>query len=353
MRVTALIINYHTEAFLPALIKVLEQESCIKEILIGDNGSSCGAAALQALSPKVRVHAFSENLGFGAAVNACVQQDVQTLYTLLLNPDTLPVPGFADRLLETALKTGALITAPRCYLDAERRFRLPPFNGYEPGDSGPPEQPAEVLAHARAWTAFHENHWAQQSAFEETFVSGACMMLHTAHSFFDGGQVFDPRFFMYFEDADLCLRARQAGCRIVTEPAAEVTHFWDQSPRSSKGSYMAAAQQQFFDKYPDYGPHFFMPALSIPDAEALYGVSCTDAGELSAGQLFRAEDARAGDYFELGINAIFIPFAQAVMTDSSFRLPDGFAEKLPQGSCFFRIRSPQSKIRAFWTSTKR
>lgn len=198
MRVTALIINYHTEAFLPALIKVLEQESCVDEILIGDNGSSCGAAALQALSPKVRVHVFPENIGFGAAVNACVQQHVRTPYTLLLNPDTLPVPGFADRLLETALKTGALITAPRCYLDAERRFRLPPFNGYVPGGSAMPGLPAEVLAHAQAWTAFHENYWAQQSAFEEAFVSGACMLLHTAHFFFDGGQVFAPPLFYVF-----------------------------------------------------------------------------------------------------------------------------------------------------------
>ena len=54
------------------------------------------------------------------------------------------------------------------------------------------------------------------------WVSGACFLIRRqAWAGLDG---FDPRYFMYMEDVDLCWRAGRQGWRVVYEPAGQVVH---------------------------------------------------------------------------------------------------------------------------------
>ena len=66
-------------------------------------------------------------------------------------------------------------------------------------------------------------------------VPGACMMIRRSAWTRLGG--FDPRFFMYSEDADLCARARAAGLGAALIPAAEFTHEEGASARSRAGMF--------------------------------------------------------------------------------------------------------------------
>jgi N-acetylglucosaminyl-diphospho-decaprenol L-rhamnosyltransferase len=63
------------------------------------------------------------------------------------------------------------------------------------------------------------------------WVSGACMLLR--RQAFDQVGGFDPGYFMYFEEMDLCLRLHRAGWRVVFDPLAEVKHVVGGSTRSA------------------------------------------------------------------------------------------------------------------------
>jgi N-acetylglucosaminyl-diphospho-decaprenol L-rhamnosyltransferase len=64
--------------------------------------------------------------------------------------------------------------------------------------------------------------WDHAEATEVDWVSGACFLARRVAWDQVGG--FDPAFFMYMEDVDLCWRLRRAGWAAGYEPRAEVTH---------------------------------------------------------------------------------------------------------------------------------
>jgi GT2 family glycosyltransferase len=82
------------------------------------------------------------------------------------------------------------------------------------------------------------------------FVYGCAMLLSARMLYAVGG--FDERFFMYYEDVDLCLRARAAGYTVALAPAAHVSHLGSRST-SSKPSlklyYEARSRQLFYAKH--------------------------------------------------------------------------------------------------------
>jgi len=59
------------------------------------------------------------------------------------------------------------------------------------------------------------------------WLSGACMAIR--REVFDQLAGFDEQFFMYWEDADLCKRAREAGWRVVYDPRVSVRHLGSRS----------------------------------------------------------------------------------------------------------------------------
>jgi GT2 family glycosyltransferase len=83
-------------------------------------------------------------------------------------------------------------------------------------------------------------------------VSGACFAI--GRQAFEELRGFDERFFMYFEDADLCRRASAAGMPIRYVPDAVVTHIGGASSSEVYhfGPYHARSMRQYLGKW--YGP---------------------------------------------------------------------------------------------------
>ncbi|HWO94209.1 MAG TPA: glycosyltransferase, partial [Dehalococcoidia bacterium] len=73
--------------------------------------------------------------------------------------------------------------------------------------------------------------WAHDETRDVDWVSGACMVL--ARRGIESFGAFDPAYFMYIEDVDLCLRAKKAGFRVVYFPAVRVRHTIGGSSRSA------------------------------------------------------------------------------------------------------------------------
>jgi GT2 family glycosyltransferase len=67
-------------------------------------------------------------------------------------------------------------------------------------------------------------------------LSGCCMMVNTLAFEQVGG--FDERFFMYFEDDDLCKRLREVGFELRYNPATHIIHFKGGSSRQNESRYL-------------------------------------------------------------------------------------------------------------------
>lgn len=205
-RLSVLVVAYQSAAALRALLPALERELREgDELVVVDNASSDGSAEI-AEAAGARVIRNAANAGFAAACDQAAEAAAGDLL-LLLNPDSIPEPGFRDAI-EGPWGGG---------WDAWMGLVL---DGDAVNTSG-----GVVHFTAIAWAgqAGFPAAAARASAPREVgFLSGACLAIPRATWVALGG--FSPRFFMYHEDVDLSLRLRLRGGRIGVVPSACVDH---------------------------------------------------------------------------------------------------------------------------------
>jgi GT2 family glycosyltransferase len=197
-QVSVVVVTYNSAHCLAMLSPLL---SVCPHVLVSDNGSQDGSAAqARALWPHATVLEHGCNLGFGAANNRALVQ-VNTPLALLLNPDCVMTPQALQALLEAAACfTDAAVLAPQLFStegQAEVNYRWP----------------------AAYWRSRGE---AAEGPVCVGFVCGAVMLLRMARM--AGVGFFDERFFLYYEDDDLCLRLFQAQLPMVVCPQVTVLH---------------------------------------------------------------------------------------------------------------------------------
>ena len=221
---STIIVSYNTRSItLECIRSVLEQtRSVSNEILVVDNASRDGSAdAIAARFPGVTLVASRENLGFAGANNLAADR-ARGRYLMLLNPDTVVLDGAIEKLHSYALRTGASICGGRtvfpdgtlnptsCWgritlwstlCSALGLSSLLPVDLFDP--EGMPS-------------------WQRDTERSVDVVSG-CFLLITRELWNRLGG-FDTRYFMYGEDADLCLRAKAAGHTCMFTPDATIVH---------------------------------------------------------------------------------------------------------------------------------
>lgn len=174
------------------------------------SGGACGKLA------GVRVH-VRPNRGYGAAVNFALQETVAP-FLLVLNADLTPAPGFLQGL--EAIVDGMASASPRIGVAG---FRLLNPDGTRQGSAGPFPNLARVAAgllRPRATRKYLD--LPGDRAVDVPWVTGAALVASRECLTELGG--FDERYFMYYEDVDLCRRAWKAGYRVVFDPRAALVH---------------------------------------------------------------------------------------------------------------------------------
>jgi GT2 family glycosyltransferase len=218
--ISAVVVNHNGERWLDRCLSSLDASSVFDlQIVLVDNASTDGSLAMvRRRFPHVHLLCMGHNVGFAVANNlgaACADGDE----LLFLNNDAWLQDGALERLrarLESSPE--AAVVAPRL-LSPEGRPRF----GWSPdrGIIGEVVQRLRNPFEGRRW-----NHGPVERllrvAFGEGWYSGACLLIRRRA--FDQVSGFDPAFFLYFEDADLCLRLRGAGWRLVQEPSSVVIH---------------------------------------------------------------------------------------------------------------------------------
>lgn len=189
-QVTVVLVTYNSRHILPEALTPLRGGP---QVIVVDNGSCDGTPQLaRSLLPQANVIELGRNIGFGGANNTALEI-AQTPFALLLNPDCVVSTEAITALLTAAGRyPDAAILAPRLY-DAPDKFGL----CYRPAFYA--AQPSELID--------------PQGDVCSEFLTGAAMLLRM--NVFRRIGFFDPWFFLYLEDDDLCMRARAAGYSLV------------------------------------------------------------------------------------------------------------------------------------------
>jgi N-acetylglucosaminyl-diphospho-decaprenol L-rhamnosyltransferase len=208
--VAAVVVSFEARDHLQRCLASLGGE----EVVVVDNASSDGSAALvREHFPTVRLLALERNIGFGAACNRAVEDLADAELILLLNPDTILRPGAIERLAACIDEAPdiALVAPSLENADGSTQLSVLPYPG--------------IFASGRvAVTAFPkaDTRPSRERDLVEEYPVGAAMLVRRAAFVASGG--FDPGFFHFYEELDLCKRLVQAGWRIRLCPRAQIEH---------------------------------------------------------------------------------------------------------------------------------
>jgi GT2 family glycosyltransferase len=192
------------------------------ELVVVDNGSVDGTPdALEAQGVRV---VRSENRGYSSGINRGVAEVPGTEAILVLNPDVRLRPGSVSRMLAALRETKAGIVVPRITgtdgslsLSLRREPTIRRWLGLT--FTGWPSL-SELVTAPEAYTHRRAADWA----------TGAVMLVDRELHEDLGG--WDESFFLYSEETDFCLRARDRGRPTVLEPTAVAEHIGGSSGRS-------------------------------------------------------------------------------------------------------------------------
>lgn len=254
-----MVVNHDTREDLLAFLE-RAREAGADAVVAVDCGSTDGSlAAVAAAHPDV-IRVALPNLGFGRGVNAGVAA-LRLLggpafdAVVVANADAHIAPGGAaalGRYLADHPEVGAV--GPRVVFPGGRlQFSARAF----------PDIPT-ALGHAVLGLVVPDNRWTQRYRLTDwdhaseravDWLSGCCIALDV-EAFTDVGG-FDPAYFMFVEDVDLCWRLGEAGWAVVFAPVTEVVHAVGASVGRRRTRMVvehARSLDRFFARRYDVGP---------------------------------------------------------------------------------------------------
>lgn len=232
MDVSIIIINHNTRHMAVDCIRsVIEQTKAISyELIVLDSGSTDGSVeAIQSEFPHVSLIASPEDVGFATGNNIAAKQ-ARGRKLLLLNPDTVILDHAIDRLHEFAEKT------PECKIWGGRTLFA---DGSLNVSCRPDITLLSLFCFASGLNALFDldtyGAWKVDTVRPVDVVVGCFFLID--HDLWRSLGGFDPIFFMFGEEADLCIRARKLGAQPIITPTATIIHY-------GGASYPNQAQQR-------------------------------------------------------------------------------------------------------------
>ena len=251
--VSILIVSYNTREMTRAALDSIaaETKDISYEIIVADNASSDGSAEMIAAHPsKPQLMALHENIGFARANNRAASL-ARGRYLLLLNPDTVVLNGAIDKLASFARKY------PRARIWGGRTH-------YADGSLNPSSCWGRMtlwnlFCRATGLTGIFKNTtlfngeavggYQRDYSRQVDIVSGCFFLIEK--QLWDGLGGFDPLFFMYGEEADLCLRAHAFSARPMVTPDATIIHYGgaSETARAPKMIRLLSAKASLIDRH--------------------------------------------------------------------------------------------------------
>jgi N-acetylglucosaminyl-diphospho-decaprenol L-rhamnosyltransferase len=224
--VTVIVVTWNTRELTLRCLETLFDNTpdLSMQVIVADNNSEDGSAdAIARRFPQVHLIRNPGDFGFARANNVAMES-VDTEWVLLLNPDTEVHPNAINNLLAFSKKhpeagiTGGRTVFPDASLNIASAWnKMTPwslfcsFTGL-----------SVVFSQTTFFNSEAIGGWKRDTERHVDIVQGSFLMIPAALWRRLGG--FHPRYFMYGEEADLCLRAAGLGYRPMITPDAEIMH---------------------------------------------------------------------------------------------------------------------------------
>jgi N-acetylglucosaminyl-diphospho-decaprenol L-rhamnosyltransferase len=229
--VSVLIVNYNTAHLLKEMWDALMRSKgalSLQTIVVDNASRDDSVSVLRRDYPDAQLMVNADNVGFGRANNQALAAGARGRYVLLLNTDAFVA---ADTLTRTVSYMDA---HPDCGILGVRLVgrdgELQPSCRYFP-------TPWNVFL-ARTGTArffpkvrmVDDMAWDHAAVRDCDWVPGCYLLLR--RDLIDQVGLFDPRYFLYCEEMDLCFAAKRAGWKVVYFPDTTVIHIGGESAKS-------------------------------------------------------------------------------------------------------------------------
>ncbi len=288
--VSVIVVNWNVRELLRECLRSTLEDGGIAadrlELIVVDNASHDGSVEMvRAQFPQLRLIANTDNVGFGRANNQALPL-CHGRHVLLLNPDTRVLPGALAALVRHMDETPAAAVMGCRLLNAD--MSLQRWTG------GAFPRLANVVSHYFFVDRVLPASWRPMPLYldrdvahdiEVDWVSGAVMILRSDKL---GGRLFDPHYFMYGEDMELCHRLKASGGQVIYTPVASIVHYQGESMRQQDADVMLSSLK---------GPRQFYRHMRGDKGVLLYDLVTVAGFALRAalyrfGSLVRGGDAR-------------------------------------------------------------
>lgn len=231
--VAVVVVSFNSQALLPDLLASLPEglQGLRWQLIVVDNASiDCSVAAVRRCAPEALIVETGRNGGYAAGINAGVAAAPPHTAVLVLNPDVRLTPGCVGALIGAQRRSGSGIAVPHL---VDKRGLLIESMRREPtilrmlGDAflgarraGRHPVLGEIVTDPDLYSMEQTIDWAEGSTL---LISADC---------WDCSGPWDESYFLYSEETDFALRARDAGFTTLYVPSAHAIHLEGESAGS-------------------------------------------------------------------------------------------------------------------------
>ena len=351
---TAVVVNYFSAAYtLQAVESILATQSLgpVHVVVVDNSCHGDEREILQAgLPDSVRLVINTVNVGFGQACNSVFENSCDPFF-LLLNPDAYLLDGTLRQLQATLIqkkKAGAV--SPQAFWDGDLRFIIPPAHApllflvqAEYMQAGLESMRCRLVS--RLWRGYSLKVWTARKPVQVRNLCGGHVLLRR-RAVQEAGGLFDPGFFLYFEDSDLFVRMRGCGYQILVDPGARVVHHYDQCDPGNWEKKRELMQQsmKIFEAKHKRARHLLLQKVlqmgcgSNAGAEMSWPIAIDHPDQVNV-----PADLQNSWILEWSPNPDFIPAVGYFGHGPRFSFPRHCLDKLAPGRYYMRFSKP-----TFW-----
>jgi GT2 family glycosyltransferase len=349
--VSVIIVNYNSSSLLKkAINSVLNEHEDIEVIIVDNTATVEERTHLKELFggvERIRLLFNKTNVGFARACNQGFSISTGN-FIFLLNPDAhtvSPCLSILKNFLLTTPSAGAV--SPQVYWDDDIKYLFPHYLFPSPFQELCSGLYRLSYTFGYLYSLYERRKnlklWKSSSPLSVKNLSGGVVMLKRS-AVEDAKGLFDERFFLFYEDADLFLRLRKAGYNLYIIPDAKAVHNYKHT--NQKLHIMAQARYLYYEKH--YGSNLLEKiSARIPDHPAKNGC-IIDHGIWNTPPSFLINsELQKGYLFEWSPNPLFIPSVGFFGKGEMFFLSEQIWNLLDNNVYYSRFTDPDKNILKF------